>query len=331
MPLDDAFYLSSADKIFGTCSNYIIRFNATTGLKEASAKMPSPMYGPMRIGGTATTLYVSAINDWSVNGFPVAGRTCNKDIFQVDPTTLVASQPFNLSDILFTYFGQVPTSWYSQGPTDFRIIGDWLYLMYIYEDNYSVERIYVPDISSNPYPPWPQGHLGTIPQQMDAYDSTHLYYCDVDWFSEQAWWQTYTISPPLQVQLFNTSETPPPVHPVGIGWSAGAGQAFSVTGSETLVQSQFDGVLFGGNPGIGYNLGTVQANVRPFRIRVHPSTGKLYIPCQVTDTVIIWNPISNNPADAVLKTGFTSPIDVVFTPTKAFAVQTGLVGLKEIV
>ena len=47
MPLNEACYLASSDKIYGVMENYVFMFNASTGLTEASTKVCAPCYGPM--------------------------------------------------------------------------------------------------------------------------------------------------------------------------------------------------------------------------------------------------------------------------------------------
>jgi hypothetical protein len=77
-----------------------------------------------------------------------------------------------------------------------------------------------------------------------------------------------------------------------------------------------------------------------YHIRYNPFNGKIYVPDvagnQVTVIAPNWAivPSQNytltvtNPITATY-TGFDSPIDVVFTPSGSFAVQQGLVGLKQ--
>ena len=100
MALDDACYLASTDKIYGTQGNYIIKYNATTGAKEAAGKVCAPMHGPMRICGQFNDIYVSSINDWTINSWndhPVN----NHEIWRIDPTTLDVTRPFNLAGRFF--------------------------------------------------------------------------------------------------------------------------------------------------------------------------------------------------------------------------------------
>jgi len=66
----------------------------------------------------------------------------------------------------------------------------------------------------------------------------------------------------------------------------------------------------------------------PYWCRLSPYDGLVYIPTFRSNKVIVWNPGTNS--EVATKTGFDSPFDMVFTPAKAWAVQQGLVSLKEI-
>lgn len=69
-------------------------------------------------------------------------------------------------------------------------------------------------------------------------------------------------------------------------------------------------------------------NATPFHIKYASFNQRIYIPLYKDDTVAVLNPADDS---FVIKTGFDTPVDVVFTDSKAFAVQHGSLGLKEIV
>lgn len=83
------------------------------------------------------------------------------------------------------------------------------------------------------------------------------------------------------------------------------------------------------NSGSVTNIDTTRSNALPFWIRYNSVNDRLYVPTYRDDTVVIINP--NTDTVESVKTGFDSPFDVVFTPTKAFAVQHASPGLMEIV
>src|SRR5262245_61980998 len=79
--LDDAVYVASVDKIFATMGPHIVKLNATTGAREAFARVAGPAFGTCRLcyHSTTSTLYVSIWGfpsrqwtdppmDWSIRG-----------------------------------------------------------------------------------------------------------------------------------------------------------------------------------------------------------------------------------------------------------------------
>lgn len=80
--------------------------------------------------------------------------------------------------------------------------------------------------------------------------------------------------------------------------------------------------------GVFSAIDTARANATPFRARFNAYDNMVYVPLYRDDRVAVIDPSSG---DAVtIKTGFDSPIDCVFTPTKKWAVQQGNTGLLEI-
>jgi DNA-binding beta-propeller fold protein YncE len=77
--------------------------------------------------------------------------------------------------------------------------------------------------------------------------------------------------------------------------------------------------------GTAIDLGPV---VDVWNIRLNPNNGLLYAPDFIGNTVAVIDPSDDS---FVLKAGFEAPWDVVFTSSKAIAVQHSAEGLKEIV
>lgn len=63
-------------------------------------------------------------------------------------------------------------------------------------------------------------------------------------------------------------------------------------------------------------------------VRYNPFNGLVYAPDVNNNSVNVINPADDS---VTVKTGFDSPLDMVFTPTKIFAVQSGRTALKEVV
>lgn len=71
------------------------------------------------------------------------------------------------------------------------------------------------------------------------------------------------------------------------------------------------------------------ADAMPFNVRFNAYDNMLYVPGYSNNKVYVIDAATDTLM--ATKTGFDSPWDAVFTPTKKFAVQHGSVGLKEIV
>ncbi len=118
------------------------------------------------------------------------------------------------------------------------------------------------------------------------------------------------------------------VMPMAVEYCAADSLVYAVCGGQYVVRVD----AWAGNSYTKFNLSAlVTSGCDPFHIRYRASDQCLYIPCQGNDTVLVWNPVADPAMGAVVqKTGFSGPIDVVFTASKAFAVQTGTQSLKEI-
>lgn len=310
MALNEAFYLSSTGKIYGVLSNYVIRFNASTGAKEASAKVCAPMQGPMRIIGLGGSVYVASMFDLRVTG---AGVASNRTIWTVDPTTLVAADTLGVNSKIRAAIGSVDV-W--EGPTSMVFNGTKLTFQYSTktgEASYMYVDVVTPATNNV------AGANGTsnkwTPETWD-YDGTTLNACDP---AQQ------------QVEIFNPTLVPGsnlghsdtvPDSAVSVAYAANVGFAYSVCGNESLYRNVLYVAPFTATL---HNLGPIAPNCAPTRIRY--IDGLLYLPCQKTDVVIVWNPVSDT---GVVKTGFDSPIDVIWTGSKLWAVQTSIQSLKEI-
>lgn len=322
MPLSDACYLSGTDKIYGVTSNYIIKFNATTGLSEASARVCAPMYGPMRIAGSGSDLFVASLHDYTTNKFNDGAD--NKQIWTINPTTLAATDVLGYNSKLLTWLFQWPYGTQFVGPGFIKIYGGNLYISQNSYTQCKLTRINIANPADYQFPvgAFLVTHNNWNPEQFDITNTGGddlLYVCDPEQKEAEEWnlgagsWN------------YNGFSDANPEYPNACVYVPSQGKAYGVCGTETMLR--FD--AYAGAPATQLNLGLVQANVKPCRIRLGPD-GKLYIPCQQQDVVIVWNPLTDNAGDAVLKTGFDSPIDVVFTGSKIWAVQSGLRSLQEI-
>ncbi len=137
--------------------------------------------------------------------------------------------------------------------------------------------------------------------------------------NDTEWWPS-NLNPGFRLGLVDVN----PLSPVACVYASGVGNVYALVGGESLVRCD-DFTL--GTSTI-FNMGIVFADVAPMRLRLHPNGTDLYIACQNKDVIIIWDTVSNT---GIYKDGFSSPIDVVFTASKIWAVQSGIQSLKEII
>lgn len=328
-PLDDAVYVPTVDKIFGTIGPHIARFNATTGAFETSVRVFGPAMGSCRICYHAPldTIFVSIWNvlslqwlttDWAIRG-----------IYPVNPSTLAIGSVIDINS-----FVTGDNEW-PMGPRHiFSAGGTYLYFCHNEGD------------FGAPTEWWRVNPLNTadnfLPSNGDSLSGDNCYnQFDIDGLgniyganTESFELQRYDLA--LTNGSFGRCRINVPQrfvdNPVAVAWADSSGNCFAVCGTPTLIKA----TSFSPSPG-AYTAHTMNSTsvsgmpalttVRPVRMRYRDLDGMLYIPCQEHDAIIVWDPTSD---DGEWKTGFSMPIDVVFTPTKAFAVQLGNEGLREI-
>lgn len=323
MPFHEAVYLASTDKVYAVMENYIVKCNSSTGLMEATAKICAPCYGPMRISGAASTLYVASHNDYSLNTW-FNLRSSNKQIWNVDATTLGVTNFCLLDETLQANLwagNSIPYNYFSWGPTCMVVSGGYMYFVDTQDGGgMQMMRVNLTNQADNDYTTFngPQ-HPYQNPEifYINGLDTFHA---DANQLEVEHWTIDNALPNPWVVDAGSDCA---PEYPVATVYVPSVGKAYSVAGTESLWRHD-------AYPGVATQLllGPVSANVAPMRLRLSPLDGKLYIPCQNQDVVIVWDTATET---GIEKTGFDSPVDIVFTGTKSWAVQTGINGLKEII
>lgn len=109
----------------------------------------------------------------------------------------------------------------------------------------------------------------------------------------------------------------------GFAYVASSDQDYCANRSNLILKLDASNVIVGS----AIDTGRTAADI--WNIRRNSVDGKLYAPTFTDNAVVVIDP---NAGDSVtVKTGFDSPWDVVFTPTKKWAIQHSAIGLKEIV
>lgn len=302
-PIHSAVYVPSTAKIIGTCENYLVRFDGTTGAFETSVKAESPMYGEMHMVLINNLPWVSANADMSI----MSGSQPRRDVFPVNATTLA------LGAALGVDVWKTPTDSWPIGPTEMVSAGNILF--YNYATNAGTVSSNVVNVTNTAI------RTSNVTDTSVGFWSEHPSTDGTFWY----------IPNPSLTRLRQRTMTLANVDycdfatyfPIASAYASNVAKPFCVCGTTDLLQVD-DIPTNGFTP---FNLGAIQAGVKPIRIRYNSVDGLLYIPCQNQDGIIVWNP---NTSTGVWKSGFPSAVDVVFTPIKKFAVLSSADGIKEI-
>ena len=312
--MNDACYASSVDKIFGTVGPYVCKYNATTGAREGFVRVASPLYGDIRICYHAAndTLYVATWNEPNQQWYKVGGAylptfPC-RDVFPVS-TGLVVGAGLDLKTF---YFIEPPYNGFGWIASQ----GSYLYIAQVSTNGFSfqIKRLdptNLADRANGSNADFAIQHAGMSPTEIvnpiSGFSSAFRY-------------------APILSDAFNWSGTLSiaPYNPIAAVYCAQNTLFYMVCGDTNLLRiNVLSPINF-----TPLNLGAVEAAADPCRIRYRASDQKLYLPCMTSNTVIVWDPATET---GIAKTGFDNPCDVVFTNSKAFAVQNSPIGLKEII
>lgn len=319
MPFSDAVYVSGVNKIFGTMGPYVVKCNATTGVKEASVRV-APIYGECRICYLAATglLYVSTWNDparlFFTDGFHAYGTQIYREIFPVDPATLTVGAGLGID----AKYGCASGSgfYHNMGPMALQAIENRVYFAYTLGFPVGSFYYYYDSVTGLTY-----NNFGTL-----WFGIQHLGYdpgggVDAIYFP-------YGFDPGIRTTdidlSYNTYNDTLPYYPSAAVWCPAVNKAFVVCGNTTLIRVD----SMASHTYTLIDMSTAQFNADPARIRYNPSDQKLYMPCPTPNGILVWNPAAST---GVFKGGFDNPVDVIFTGSKIFAVQNSFVGLKEVV
>ncbi len=304
--MNDACYVASVDKIFGVVGPYVCKYNATTGAREGFVRVASPLYGEMRLCYHAanSTLYVATWNEPNEQYFaPLTWP--ERDVFPVS-TSLVVGAALGLGTIYNTQPAYNGFRWIGSA-------GSYLYIS-VGGDGFAPVRVNPTNITDRNSGTTSAGfaaeHLGISPTQIVN---------PLSFFTSQGRFAPILFNLVGDWTAFNVA----PYLPIAAEYCAQNSKFYMVCGDTNLLRiNVLSPINF-----TALNLGPVEATANPCRIRYRTSDQKLYLPCMTANTVIVWDPASET---GIAKTGFENPVDVVFTGSKAWAVQNAPIGLKEI-
>lgn len=313
-PLDGAIFSAAGAAIYGVRGQYLYKFNATTGRKESEYRFVDDVYfsdaSIVEVGGL---LYIGV---WRAGIEELGVATQNADIFQV-PLAFGSSTRLGLASVapgtfglcgftglitdgvkIYGYWGPRAMDIFSVDPTNISTFDSDSFSV---GEGFNINQMDV-DISNGVL--WATGG-----------DVSQAYCREVDMNGiEEAGSFTYVAT---MLGVCVVPGAPPSV--------------YYVTGSRAVLKANV-AQAYAAAPFLSQftvaSTNLLQVTAKPIRIRYNPYDGLVYIPTGSGDTVEILNPATDT--ITAVKTGFTAPIDCVFTPTKKFAVQNSSVGLREI-
>lgn len=316
MGLDAAVYEPNTGEIFGVRGQWIMKFSAADGSLVSSLRFTSNAASTSDICTLGGKLYCCSwylpLQDYTSNPATPLG-----DVFVVDAATFTVIAQWNLT----TNLG---VSW-KQNFGYFKIAASNTLIATVNRDTtvWATNSVFSSDPANIPGTTHfnPGGYTYDI-----AFDSFN----NAFWIANQA--DIYATSVDVSVsQCFDNGLTT--IHPFGITYNAAQNKVYAVQGTEAIIEVNAGTALPGFHSFPVTILHTSRINANPVRVKscnnmaANPYNGKVLIPAWADDTVLVWNPATDNPSDMVVKTGFTAPIDVVHCPTASFAVQSGQVGL----
>ena len=311
VPLQDAVYVASTDKIYGISGVYVIQLNATTGSVESSVRITSPVNGPARLCYHLAndTLYASVWNAPDLQYYSLTQP--NRDIYPINPATMTVGARLD-----------VPSLGY--GEDDFTV-------------GYFFGPRWLGSSGSRLFVQWANDNMGYIYFWFDptnlASKATNSRGSSSDMLAEQC-----AVTP---TQIFfpapdsNAVQFAPHNFNVNGDWDIctgfGAGNPISCDycSFDTLVYC-VDGIgnMYRINDPTIDDVDTIAIpadaivpvpNPNPCRIRWNIYDGLLYMPCMTDNAIVMYDP---NLVAWYYKGGFENPVDCVFTPDgKKFAVQ----------
>lgn len=315
--MHEAVYVSSVGKIFGTSGSWLLKYNATTGAKESATRLGAPLYGECRLTlASDGFLYATLNNEPNRQWFSLAHP--NRDIVKINPTTL-AITPLNINTNVFGGLEDFTNGPY-WGPMAITTSGNYLY--FIWQSSSGGKKtckINVTNLADNA-----SNGDGTLVfhQEQLSIDAANTYLFVPDPWNRE-----------IDRVLLDFSSSDfcdlSPYNPIACEHCVQDGKQYAVNGDGTMIR--IDNFGAGTISAINLDSGAVivgtPGSSDPCRLRHKVGSNLIYIPCPTSNGIAVYDVIAGT---GTWKSGFDNPIDIVFTPSKVFAVQNAAVGLKEI-
>lgn len=333
MPLDQAIYAPTPNRIYGVRGGYVHEFNPTTGALIQSFRYQAPAFGDASIAyDTVNNKIFCSV--WRDMAFANGGDTnydiiVSKKLYRITPTTPMAVDADAEINGEVGFPGYIGASQQHIGPH--RILYD-SGVLYCVQAGNTLSRLCTVNVATlavvtnGENPSWANGNwldlcvqpVGPEPLQIWLVDPTaKVQPCASPGF-------TYASS---NYYEYDATDYAAPYNIIyGVCWCPTTGRMYGTCRKPTVVRWTPDLV---GSPFADIaTINTGDANATPYRIAYNAYDGLIYVPGYKSNNVVVIDPASDTVIST--QTGYDSPFDMVFTPTKKWAVQQGAVGLKEV-
>ncbi len=313
--MNDACYCSSNGKIYGVVGPYVCQYDGITGAREDFVRVTSPVMGDLRIcyHAATDTLYAACIWQTNQQTNDPTGPFLKRNIFPVS-TALVVGARLDLDSIYQNAPPYGGFQWIGSNSNYLYVVcpgGGWTGT----PSQYAILKFdptNTADNASSSQTRFRPEHCAFSPTQFAIPNPSAL--------ANNSQVVVYDLNLNLVNEVYVLPNTP-----CAVEYAPPTSKFYAVCGTTSLLR--VDTVTPGDGTFSTLNLGTLEATADPYRIRYWSGTGRLYLPCPTSNSVIVWNP---NTESGEVKTGFDNPVDVVFTASKAWAVQNAPIGLREI-
>lgn len=319
--MDTAIFVPSVGNrnqfIFGIRQGRLFQCDPVTGSIITTTQFYGPTLTPSSLAYVAAndTIYVSVASDLFTNANLPGNQNVQDDIYPINPSTLAVSPGLGLGALAgspWTFTG------YPGGPTNLIAIpGTSKVAGVLFSGSTLQSNEFWIDVENT-------ASHGKSSLDLFAVDT----YYGLDWdATNNRLWNANPGGTGIGFwDLINPSGGTvwiggPPPYPFGVAYCPDNNSVYVSTNTQEIVVYNVAGNTFS-----SFNLG--RANATPIAIRYNPHNHLIYVPGWRDNTVCLIDPNAGNAV--TVRTGFDCPNDAVFTPTKAFAVQQGLVGLLAI-
>lgn len=324
LTMDQAIYHAATNKIFGVRGQWLFRLNATTAAFEAALRFAPNGIGRSCITSVGPSLYIGlmATTDPNPNAIFPAPTFPQRDVWFVNAAAFTVTGRLGLdTKLVFSFTEGTNSQDYGDGNVNLVTDGVGLFGENDDEGRWSLDTAFNAGYHRQ----------STRVAGDSVFDADH----GVVWYAIGADPNIWARDADLTSfnQAFNAGPSCGAVS--GITYCHDFNLVYCVRNTSDLLRVDVS-TVFPGYNNFGFTtLNTGRVNANPFRLKYvpygagHPFTHKILIPNFNDDTVTVWNPATDTAI--ATKTGFTSPFDIVNTPSKSFALQSDVTGIKEIV